>query len=101
MLWSGAREPARAATSTVTFSPCDSSACSAAVADATRSAGSSARKIPANFPARWLIRLSSQLPPCSAITFATNSTNPGRSGPNKVSTRSVMGERILRSRPGD
>src|SRR5512140_2174174 len=48
------------------------------------------RRMPANFPARWAIRLSSQLPPWAATTSATASTSPGRSGPIRVRTKSVM-----------
>ena len=47
---------------------------------------SSTRKTPANLPARWAMRLSTQLPPWAAMAWATASTRPGRSGPIRVRT---------------
>src|SRR5690242_4440799 len=45
--------------------------------------------MPANSPPSRHMRLSSQLPPCSATTRATDSTSPVRSGLMMVMTRGI------------
>ena len=54
------------------------------------SAGACTRRMPANFPARCAMRLSSQFPPARATASATASTSPGRSEPTMVITTSCI-----------
>src|SRR5438045_1883668 len=80
--------------------PRPSSAASASPSARARSAGTSTRRSPAKCPARWAIRLSSQLPPWRATTSATVSTRPGRSGPMSVRTRLVIAAASIASGRG-
>src|ERR1039457_52020 len=86
----GVASPAPPLGSPTTLRPRASRSARAAWSAAALSLGTSMRRMPANLPARRAMRLSSQLPPCEATTAATASTRPGRSGPIRVRTKSVM-----------
>ena len=91
MQYRAVRRGAVVAASTVNVKPWFSSADSAALKAASRSAGISTRAIPAKFSARRAMRLSSQLPPASVTASDRVSTRPGRSVAMKVRTRDFMG----------